>query len=212
MLGMAQKKWFVTQLRQSKANWKLWGNSVGMLNWRLDFQNLPDELGVGWPGSGYASISGDDWSKCSVERSEIMSLIRREGMTGLVTVVGDRHSFQAGLLSESLPPKRFEPLAVEFVTGSVSAPTLFEGAEDNLPKDHRLRSVYLYKPADGSAVQPAINLSLMRGVKSGLEMQTVGDLRKALAESNPEIAPHLSYGSERSRLCCCSSRQRCAGR
>jgi alkaline phosphatase D len=193
MLGVAQKKWFVTQLRESKTTWKLWGNSVGMLGWRLDFQNLPNELGVRWPATGYASISSDDWSTCSVERSEIMNLIRREGITGLVTVAGDRHSFQAGLLSESLPPKRFEPVAVEFVTGSVSAPTLFEGASYNLPKDHPLRSVYLYKPADGSAVQPAINLSLMHGVKSGLEMQKSGDLRKALAESNPEVAPHLSF-------------------
>ena len=193
MLGVTQKKWFVTQLRESKASWKLWGNSVGMLDWRLDFQNLPTELGVRWPATGYASISSDDWSACSVERAEIMNLIRREGITGLVTVAGDRHSFQSGLLSESLPPKRFEPVAVEFVTGSVSAPTLFEGASYNLPKDHPLRAIYLYKPADGSAIQPAINLSLMHGVKSGLEMQKNGDLRKALAESNPEVAPHLSF-------------------
>ena len=194
LLGAAQKKWFVTQLRESKTTWKLWGNSVGMLNWRLDFQNLPNEPGgVRWPATGYASISSDDWSTCSVERSEILNLIHREGITGLVTVAGDRHSFQAGLLSESLPPKRFEPVAVEFVTGSVSAPTMFEGASYNLPKDHPLRSVYLYKPADGSAVQPAINLSLMHGVKSGLEMQKSGDLRRALAVSNPEVAPHLSF-------------------
>ena len=33
----------------------------------------------------------------------------------------------------------------------------------------------------------------MHGVKSGLEMQKSGDLRKALSESNPEIAPHLSF-------------------
>jgi len=193
LLGVAQKKWFVTQLRESKATWKLWGNSVGMLDWRLDFQNLPKEIGLSWPTTGYASIGSDDWSACYVERSEILNLIRREGITGLVTVAGDRHSFQAGLLSESLPPKRFEPVAVEFVTGSISAPTLFEGSEYNLPKDHRLRSVYLYKPADGSAVQPAINLSLMHGVKSGLELQNSGDLKKAIAEHNPDVAPHLSF-------------------
>lgn len=193
LLGVAQKKWFVTQLRESKAKWKVWGNSVGMLDWRLDFQNLPSEIGLQWPTTGYASIGSDDWSTCYVERSEIMNLIRREGITGLVTVAGDRHSFQAGLLSESLPPKRFEPLAVEFVTGSISAPNLFEGAEYNLPKDHRLRAVYLYKPADGSAVQPAINLSLMHGVKSGLELQKSGDLKNALSVHNPEVAPHLSF-------------------
>ncbi len=150
MLGSTQKAWFLGQLRDSKATWKIWGNSVGMLDSRLDFQNLPDDLGVRWPATGYALLGGDDWSGYRVERSEILNLIRREGITGLVTVVGDRHAFQAGLLSESLPPKRFEPVAVEFITGSISAPGLVEAAEYNLPKDHPLRSLYIQTPSPQS--------------------------------------------------------------
>jgi alkaline phosphatase D len=33
----------------------------------------------------------------------------------------------------------------------------------------------------------------MHGVKSGLELQKSGDLKKALAKHNPEVAPHLSF-------------------
>src|SRR5215831_12776847 len=39
MLGAVHKEWFLGRLRKSKAAWKLWGNSVGMLDWRVDFQN-----------------------------------------------------------------------------------------------------------------------------------------------------------------------------
>jgi len=45
MLGAEQKAWFLARLRESTAPWKLWGNSVAMLDWRIDFQNLPPDLG-----------------------------------------------------------------------------------------------------------------------------------------------------------------------
>jgi len=193
MLGGAQKEWFLGRLRASSAPWKLWGNSVGMLDWRLDFQNLPDDLGLRWPTTGYAQFGGDDWSDYRAERAEILGFVREHGITGLVTIAGDRHSFQAGVLSETLPPKLFEPVAAEFVTGSVSAPGLFEAAEYNLPKSHALRPIYLYQPTPGSAVQPAINFSVMHGVRASLTLQKTGDLRQALAHRNPEVSPHLSF-------------------
>ena len=107
--------------------------------------------------------------------------------------VGDRHSFQAGLLSASLAPKEFSPVAVEFVTGSVSAPGLFEATEYAMPKEHPLRAIYLYQKTSASPVQPAINLSLIHGVRSALALQQGGDLKQAVEASNPELSPHLSF-------------------
>jgi alkaline phosphatase D len=193
MLGASQKTWFLERLRKSGATWKLWGNSVAMLDWRMDFQNLPDDVGVKWPTTGYAQIGADDWSGYRTERGEILNILRREGISGFVSLAGDRHSFQAGVLSESLPPKPFEPLAVEFVTGSVSAPGLFEAIEYSLPKDHPLRPVYLYQAPSTSDVQPAMNLSMMHGVRAALVLQKTGDARQALAARNAEVAPHLSF-------------------
>jgi len=56
MLGTQQKAWFLERLRASSAPWKLWGNSVAMLDWRTDFHNLPPELGLKWPANGYALL------------------------------------------------------------------------------------------------------------------------------------------------------------
>jgi len=193
ILGAAQKEWFLNRLRASRTPWKLWGNSIGMLDMRVDFQNLPEGFGPRWPGAGYAQFGDDDWSGYVSERAEILEVIRRDGITGLVSIAGDRHSFQAGVVSASLPPQRFEPLIAEFVTGSVSAPGLFEAAEYALPKDHPLQSVYVYKPSPEAPAQPAINVSLMHGVRASLALQRTGDARQALAERNPEVAPHLSF-------------------
>jgi alkaline phosphatase D len=138
-------------------------------------------------------LSADDWSGYRAERAEILDFIRREGIANVATICGDRHTFMAGVVSPSLPPRRFEPLIAEFITGSVSAPGLFEAAEYALPKDHRLRAIYLYQPPSEAAVQSAMNFSLMHGVRASLALQKTGDSQKALAERNPEVAPHLSF-------------------
>ena len=193
MLGAAQKAWFLGRLRASRATWKLWGNSVAMLDWRTDFHNLPPDLEPRWPTTGYALLGDEDWSGYRTERAEILDFVRRERISGLASIAGDRHSFLAGVVSAALPPKRFEPLAVEFVTGSVSAPGLVEAAQYGIPQDHPLRAVYLYQPSPGAPPQPAVNLSLMHGVRASFLLQRTGDLRRALAERNPEVAPHLSF-------------------
>jgi alkaline phosphatase D len=184
MLGVAQKAWFVEKLRASSAPWKVWGNSVGMLEWRIDFQNLPEGVGPKWPDSGYATFIDDDWSAYRHERSEILELIRSKQITGVVAICGDRHAFEAGLVSGSIPG---------FVTGSISAPGLFEAAEYSLPKDHPLRAIYLHQSSAEAPVRPAVNFSMMHGVRAGLALTRTGDVRQAVAERNPQVAPHLSF-------------------
>jgi alkaline phosphatase D len=193
MLGAGQKAWFLDQLRASTAPWKIWGNSVGMLDWRVDFQNLPADVGPRWPTTGYAQLGDDDWSAYHYERAEILDFIKREGITGVATICGDRHAFSAGVVSSSLSPGHFDPVVPEFITGSISAPGLFEATEYALPKNHPLQAIYLYKPSPEAPAQPAINFSMMHGVRASLALQRTGDVRRALAERNPELAPNLSF-------------------
>jgi alkaline phosphatase D len=193
MLGAAQKAWFLEKLRASSVPWKLWGNSIGMAEWRIDFQNLPEGVGAKWPDAGYATFADEDWSAYRHERSEVLDFIRSKQITGIVALCGDRHAFEAGLVAPSLPPKTFEPVIAEFVTGSISAPGLFEAAEYSLPKDHPLRAIYLHQPSADAAAQPAINFSIMHGVRASLALKRTGDARQAVAERNPQLAPHLSF-------------------
>jgi alkaline phosphatase D len=198
MLGGPQKAWFLDQLQRSRARWKLWGNSVAMLDWRTDCANVPAETGAHWPTTGYGQLGDDDWSGYRSERAEILDFVRGHSITGMVTIAGDRHSFQAGVLSTSLAPRDMVPVAAEFVTGSISAPGLFEAAEYRIPADHPLRALYLYDPPpDASglrpAPQPAINVTLMHGVRASFALQKTHDASQALAARNPEVAPHLSF-------------------
>jgi alkaline phosphatase D len=193
ILGAAQKKWFFERLRNSTAVWKVWGNSLGTLDFRADPQNVPPETGKRWSGAGYAGFGGGDHSAAYLERAEIYNLIRKAGITGFATVSGDRHSFWAGLTAASLPPQPFEPVGVAFITGSISAPGIVEALEHSLPKTHPLRALYLADLPGESRPQPVINMLLRRGVRACFEYQKTGDIEKARALTNPDLAPHLSF-------------------
>lgn len=71
-----------------------WGNSQGTLDGRAGPQNLPPGLVKPWPGAGYACFGGGgDWATAYTERGQIYDTVRDSGITGFVTVSGDRHSF-----------------------------------------------------------------------------------------------------------------------
>jgi alkaline phosphatase D len=193
ILGREQKQWFLKTLKESKATWKIWGNTTATLDMRADPQNLPAGITRAWPGSGYAGFGGGDHSSAYIERGEIYDFVQHHGITGFATVAGDRHSFWAGLAAKSLPPKPFKPVGIAFVTGSISAPGMVEALEHKFPKQHPLRLLFLGQGPAENAPQPTVNLMLWHGVRSCLEYAKSGEIEKARAASNPALSPHLSF-------------------
>ena len=187
-LGVEQMAWFKGRLRAAEAPWKIWGHSFGTLTARSDPQNLPPEFAATWPSTEY----GDYTRSYVVEHAEIFGMVREEGITGLTIVVGDRHSFWAGYPSETLPPLPFEPVGVEFVTGSISAQNAEEVQALTFPRDNVLRPFYVHDRPDGS-MQCALNTTLLHGVRAALTLRDTDDPAQARAASNPENAPHLSF-------------------
>lgn len=193
ILGRPQKAWFLKRLKASTATWKVWGATLGVLDWRFDPQNLPAGVGKPWPGAGYASTGGGDHGAAYVERGEIYDFLAREKITGFAAVSGDRHSFWAGRPSKALPPGKFQPVGVAFVTGSISAPGMAESLEySKAMKTHPLRPLFLADGPDGKP-QAAVNMLLRHGVRSCLEYAKSHDLAKARAVRNPDNAPHLDF-------------------
>jgi alkaline phosphatase D len=193
ILGAEQKAWFFARLRESRATWKVWCNTTTTLEMRADPQNLPRQLTKPWPGAGYAQSAMQDWSTAYIEKGEVYDLVQAHGITGFVTVAGDRHSFWAGLAAKALPPNPFSPVGVVFATGSISAPTVVEALEYGLPKAHPLRPLYVGQGPHDDRPQPMFNMLLRHGVRSCLEYINSGDITKARALTNPNLSPHVSF-------------------
>jgi len=193
ILGATQKAWFKDQLRKSKATWKIWGNSEGALDERMDPQNLPAGLlPKPWP-AGFVNSSPNDYGCAWTERGEIYDLVRDAKITGFAIVSGDRHSFWAGYATSQLPPGKFEPVGLSFVGGSLSSAGPMEGTEYNLPKDSPLRPLFLVDRPGQARPDWTYNLTMKHGVRSALEYAKSFDLTRARAASNPDLAPHLEF-------------------
>ncbi|MBW8760853.1 MAG: alkaline phosphatase D family protein, partial [Burkholderiales bacterium] len=191
VLGRTQKAWLKDRLKGSTATWKVWGATNGTLDMRTDPQNLPEGVSKPWPGEGYATFGGGDFSAAFAERAEIYDLIREGGIDGFVTVSGDRHSFWAGHAAKALPPKKFEPVGITFITGSISAPGLAEALEHGHKTDP-LRPLFTVERADGTK-EATVNLAIKRGVRAAWEYAQSGDIERARTLTNPDVAPHLEF-------------------
>ena len=194
ILGATQKAWFKNRLRRSTATWKVWGNSLGALDWRADPQNLPAGLTKeSWPKDRYASLGGGDHGTAYLERTEIYDLVRDAKVTGFAIVSGDRHSFWAGYATADLPPGKFEPVGLSFVGASLASPGVMEAYEHNLSKDAPLRPLFLADRPNGAKPDWTFNLLLRHGVRSCLDYAKNFDLPRARSLSNPAVAPHLEF-------------------
>lgn len=191
VLGREQKAWLKARLTQSNATWKIWGATNGTLDMRTDPQNLPAGLYKDkWPGRDYGTFGGGDVSGAFAERAELYDLVRDQKVSGFVVVSGDRHSFWAGYAAPKLPPAGFNPVGISFITGSISAPGMGEAIE--FMKESPKRGLYIRKVGDAPP-EHTINLTLKRGVRSALEYAASGDIAKARALTNPDVAPHLEF-------------------
>ena len=119
-------------------------------------------------------------------------MVRDEGITGLTIVAGDKHSFWAGYPSETLPPRPFEPVAVEFITGSISQQGSGEVQTLTFPKDNPLRPFYVHDRPDGSKLH-TFSTTILHGVRAALALRDTDDPAKARAARNPDNAPHLTF-------------------
>ena len=192
ILGADQKAWFKDQLRRSTATWKIWGCSLGCLDWRADPQNLPAGLTKPWP-AGFANLGGGDHGTAWIERTEIYNLISDEKIGGFAIVSGDRHSFWAGYAAAQLPPAKFEPVGLSFVGASLSSPGAMEAYEHRPPGKFPLRQLYLVDRPGTSKPDWTFNMLLKHGVRSCLEYSKSFDLERARAVSNPQLSPHLEF-------------------
>jgi alkaline phosphatase D len=184
-LGPKQRAWLIERLSASQAPWKVWGHSFGTLAWRSDLANLPEESGPKWPGTGFGLANGGYYS----EHAQIYDVLRQKGVTGLAVVAGDKHSFWAGLTSADLPPRAYDPVGVEFVTGSISAQGLVELGDRIVKPDHALRA--LYYTGEHHEI-PAINYTMLHGVRAALALSRTS-AEEARKLHNPAVAPHLKF-------------------
>ncbi|SDZ84988.1 alkaline phosphatase D [Thalassobacillus cyri] len=115
MLGSTQKDWFLSELKQSRSTWKLWGNEVQ--NTQLKFLNKFMNL--------------DAWDGFTYERDAIAQTVIKEGIENFIALTGDFHTFEASYLQSEYSDSG-ETYGVELMVGSVTSSNLRETLRNSL--------------------------------------------------------------------------------
>ena len=132
MLGETQLEWFLDQLGESDAQWKVIGNQVifSYLDW----------------GTETFSINLDSWDGYPVERNKIAEFIKTNDLENIVFITGDTHSSWAFEATHK-PVENYDQAtgegayAVEFGTTSINSANSNERFPDDTIRYHESQIV-----------------------------------------------------------------------
>lgn len=189
MLGREQKEWLKKSLTASTATWKILGNSTPLLRFGLDVSFRPGE-----PEAGL--LWTDSWDGYPVERKELMSFIRDEGIANVVSLAGDRHAHFAGLIFDDFEAKQPRPIIPEFAGASTSAGCRAKVHSLEIQHDPELTPLFLSikkTGTDEALMIPTLNAWLLHGGASAKALHETGNADTVRKLANPRINPHLYY-------------------
>lgn len=127
MLGVAQRRWFLDRMTKSTRRWKLWANETMVMPFKMPgwlAKRLHPEAGP-VPMRRNVYLNLDQWDGYQWERHLLLSTLARAGVSNLLILTGDLHSFIAGAVRVEVDG---EPRKVGdcLMVGSVTSANLVE--------------------------------------------------------------------------------------
>ncbi len=113
-LGKTQLDWVKSNLKSSKANWKVLANEVMI---------MPTKV------LGGSFFTFDSWNGYPTERAELLGFIKDQGIKDVIFATGDIHTFITGIVYDDFDGKG-TPVATELVAGSITSAGLGESDID----------------------------------------------------------------------------------
>jgi alkaline phosphatase D len=186
MLGSEQKTWFLSSLEASRANWRIWANSLPLSPMRFDLN------AVGAAAEPIV-LTIDSWDGYPGEREAVFDHIADNAIGNVVSITGDHHMHFAGLgLRRNYGG---EPACVEFAVAGISSQPFQTTLDKVVPADNPLRAIVAFdKPvATAASRADAFNMTMRHGVRATLVAGGAGTEAAGLAARNPDQNPHLRF-------------------
>jgi len=114
VLGARQKAWFKNALSKSEARWKVWANPEPITGFNWDVGKVKPEI-----GSGFNWL--DSWDGFPNERKELLTFIRKNRISNVVSLSGDRHAQFAAVVADDYALPKPDYVIPEYVCTGISA-------------------------------------------------------------------------------------------
>ena len=186
LLGAEQRQWFLAQLSESGARWKLWGNSLPLIPMRIDLGSLP------FTDYEHSIFHLDAWAGFPHEQSLIMRHLEQAGTCGVVSLSGDHHMHGAGTVKHNAGDPTADPVAVDFSVAGISSTPMFMELHEVSRDSHPDFAALVARDLEGQTV-PAWNMTMLDGALSAMAYSQTG-LKGVARWLGPNAAnPGLSY-------------------
>jgi alkaline phosphatase D len=127
ILAPTQTRWWKDRMKNSPAQWKVWGNQVTLNRMWLDLrQRLPS------PFDRQFVLLADLWDGYPAHRADLMGYLKSQGIRDVVAVSGDLHAFQCGVVRDNPDPALGTPVMVDFVGAGISSESLAAAVQREL--------------------------------------------------------------------------------
>ena len=184
-MGGPQKVWFKSVMKASKAQWRIWANSVPALSMRLDFSSLP------FAGLETGYLGTDGWQGYPHELKELMGYLKAEKIGNVISCAGDYHTHAAGRLPVDPDGDGLSYAAIEFVTTGISSGSMYSGAERASKSSGFFRR--MVRIEDGKEVRENFNNTVVNGIRTGIITNYTNSPVVGAMFRNERASPGLSF-------------------
>ncbi len=159
LLGAEQREWLLDTLGESRATWKLWGNSLPLLPMRLDMSTLP------FTDYEDSLINLDAWGGYPSEQAYLMDAISERRIGGVVSLSGDHHMHGAGIVNRSASQPDAPAVTVDFTVAGLSSSPVFGDLVAAARESHGgFSSLVFTETEPGAPLEPVWHMSMLDGV------------------------------------------------
>lgn len=120
ILGQTQTAWWKNTMRASTARWRVWGNEVPLNRMWLDLSRI----GIS-PWDKLFVLNADVWDGYPGARTDLMNYLKAQAIRNVVSVSGDLHAFQCGVVRDDPDPAVGTAVMVDFVGAGISSPSFY---------------------------------------------------------------------------------------
>ncbi len=120
ILGATQSAWFKSTMSASNATWKVWGNEVMLNRLWVDLRAMAPA-----PYNAMYVINTDSWDGFPGHKAEILGYLKSANVSNVVSITGDLHAFQCGVVRDVPDVTTGTPVLVDFVCAGVSSTSFY---------------------------------------------------------------------------------------
>ena len=120
ILGATQTQWWKNTLKASTATWKVWGNELMLSRLWVDLRASAPA-----PYNALYVVDADAWDGFPGHKAELLNYLKEQGVTNVVALTGDLHSFQCGAVRDVPDPAFGVPVLVDFVGAGISSASFY---------------------------------------------------------------------------------------